>query len=159
MQMKCKDIKYRLSALVDGRVATGEAAEIEGHLRVCPDCGAEWREMRQVADLLGLLPDAAPEPFFATRLMARLRQEPSAGRHPRMRKILVPLYMVSALAVGFFIGSISGSLFNGTQAASPEDAVAQSFYLESFEDFPEASMSEAYFTLASDMTGGEGENP
>jgi hypothetical protein len=76
-----------------------------------------------------------------------------------MRKILVPLYMVSALAVRFFIGSLSGSLFNGTQAASPEDAVAQSFYLESFEDFPEASMSEAYFTLASDMTGGEGENP
>jgi len=159
MQMKCKHIKYRLSAFMDGRVGPDEAAEIEGHLRICPDCGAEWREMRQVTDLLGLLPDAAPEPFFATRLTARLQQEPSAGRHPWMRKILVPLYMVSALAVGFFIGSFSGSLFNGTQTDSTENALAQSFYLESFDDFPEASMSEAYFTLAVDITGGGGENP
>ncbi|MBN1893841.1 zf-HC2 domain-containing protein [bacterium] len=158
--MKCKDIKYRLSAFMDGRAGPDEAAEIESHLRICPDCGAVRREMRQVTDLLGLLPDAAPEPFFTTRLAARLAQDHAADRHPRVRRFLVPLYMVSALVVGFIIGSFSGSLFNGAQTtSSTEDAMARSLYLQSFDDFPEASISEAYFTLAVNLTDGEGDQP
>lgn len=65
-----------LTALLDGALAPGRAAEVQAHLEACPACRAEEARLRAgVATLAALPPAPEPSPFFAARFEARLREE------------------------------------------------------------------------------------
>lgn len=67
-----------LTALLDGALPPERADEVRRHLATCLTCAAQEQRLRGALALLGALPPAPePSPFFATRLEARLRQEPA----------------------------------------------------------------------------------
>jgi anti-sigma factor RsiW len=70
-----------LTALLDGALAPARRAEVERHLDGCPACHGERDRLAGALTLLGALPPPPePSPYFATRLAARLADEPAPAR-------------------------------------------------------------------------------
>jgi len=66
-----------LTALLDGALPERRRAEVERHLAACPTCRAERDRLAAALSMLGALPaPPEPSPWFATRLEARLAEEP-----------------------------------------------------------------------------------
>jgi anti-sigma factor RsiW len=79
-----------LTALLDGALAAGRAAEVQEHLSRCPSCREEEARLRGAVAALGALPPAPDlPPFFGARLDARLREEHERARRPRLPRWLV----------------------------------------------------------------------
>lgn len=57
---------------LDGELAGGERAELEAHLRACPDCTQEWRTLVAIEMLFRQTPILMPAVDFAERTLARL---------------------------------------------------------------------------------------
>jgi anti-sigma factor RsiW len=57
---------------LDGELASDEHAELEAHLRACPDCTLEWRALTAIELLFRQTPLLMPAVDFAERTLARL---------------------------------------------------------------------------------------
>jgi anti-sigma factor RsiW len=57
---------------LDGELAAGEHAELEAHLRACPDCTREWRTLVAIEMLFRQTPVLMPAIDFTQRTLARL---------------------------------------------------------------------------------------
>jgi anti-sigma factor RsiW len=57
---------------LDGELAAGDDAELQTHLRGCPDCAREWRTLLAIEMLFRQTPLLMPAVDFAQRTMARL---------------------------------------------------------------------------------------
>lgn len=57
---------------LDGELAAGEQAELESHLRACPDCIQEWRALMALEMLFRQTPLLMPAIDFTERTLARL---------------------------------------------------------------------------------------
>jgi anti-sigma factor RsiW len=74
----CSALEARLEDYLGGRLDSRESAEVEVHTRTCPRCAAALETARASAPILAILaaqPEAAPSPFFVTRVMAAIRGE------------------------------------------------------------------------------------
>ena len=73
-------VQEDLTALLDGALPPAHRAEVERHLEGCQACRAERERLAGALSLLGALPPPPePSPYFATRLAARLADEPEPG--------------------------------------------------------------------------------
>jgi hypothetical protein len=66
-------LRERLSAYLEADLEARERVRIEQHLRECPDCRREYRELRHTVDLLRGLSEPEPPSDLADRVIARLR--------------------------------------------------------------------------------------
>ncbi len=57
---------------LDGELADGERAELESHLRACPDCTQEWQALMALEMLFRQTPMLMPAIDFTERTLARL---------------------------------------------------------------------------------------
>jgi negative regulator of sigma E activity len=71
--MNHDELCERLSAYLEADLEASERARIEEHLRECPACRREYRELRHTVDLLRGLPAPDPPLDLADRVIARLR--------------------------------------------------------------------------------------
>lgn len=71
--MNHEELRERLSAYLEADLEARERVRIEQHLRECPDCRREYRELRHTVDLLRGLHASDPPPDLADRVIARLR--------------------------------------------------------------------------------------
>jgi hypothetical protein len=71
--MNHEHLSERFSALLAGDLDASERIRIEAHLRDCPDCRREYRELRHTVDLLRGLPAPDPPRDLSDRVIARLR--------------------------------------------------------------------------------------
>lgn len=53
--------------------------ELQAHLRQCPKCAEQLAALRQTSSLLDAWSVPGPSPYFDTRLLARWREQKSAG--------------------------------------------------------------------------------
>jgi len=102
----------RLSAYLEADLDAGERARIEEHLRGCPDCRREYRELRHTVDLLRRLPAPEPPPDLADRVIARLRAgEGRPGLMGRCQawvsRIAEPSWSRPVAAVAFGLGALA----------------------------------------------------
>jgi negative regulator of sigma E activity len=111
--MNHEELRERLSAYLDADLDASEQARIEEHLRECPDCRREYRELRHTVDLLRGLPAPDPPADLADRVIARLRAgEGRPGLMARCRARLSRIAdspwstPVSAAAVGLGVLAI-----------------------------------------------------
>jgi len=74
--MTCQRIEELLSAYLEGELAAGEKAEVDGHLAACPGCASLAALMRETTGALGAFPEAEPSP----ELMAKLYAIPAEKR-------------------------------------------------------------------------------
>lgn len=81
-----------LTALLDGALPPGRAAEVARHLASCAPCRAERDRLAAgIALLRALPPPPEPSPFFAARLEARIAREGRRRRSWVERLGLLPL--------------------------------------------------------------------
>ena len=63
----------RLQAFVEASLEGAERAVVASHLTGCSECRAEVEELRSLFEALGSLPELAPGPGFADRVMRHVR--------------------------------------------------------------------------------------
>jgi predicted anti-sigma-YlaC factor YlaD len=91
--MNHEELRERLSAYLEADLEESERVRIEEHLRGCPDCRREYRELRHTVDLLRSLPEPDPPPELADRVIARLRA--GEGRPGPVARLQARLWDVS----------------------------------------------------------------
>jgi anti-sigma factor RsiW len=100
-----RHVREELTALLDGALDPARRADVEAHLRDCPDCAVRRDRLAAALSALRALPaPPAPSPTFQARFFARLARE---GRRPRgvlaglaaLRwRVIAPLAGVAAAA-------------------------------------------------------------
>ena len=92
--MTCNDMNSKMPDLVfESEQMDAEAnSEIQSHLAGCEDCRRQVEELRATLSLLDSWEAPEPNPYFLTRLNARLdeeREAPRAGWFEKLRARLV----------------------------------------------------------------------
>lgn len=157
--MNCREIKRKLSAYQDSELAGAQRNEIEHHLKNCAECSRAYQEMNQVWDLLSNVETIESAPYFWTRLSQRLNQ--SHRKQPGWSFIFAPVQKLSfsivvtgliifGLVIGMYLGQNIYQHSQLTSTIAVEQEIDQVFPMESFDDFPEQSLAQAYVTMLSE---------
>ncbi len=128
--MDCRTIRKDLHAYLDGEIAAGERAAIEGHLASCPACREALGELKQTLNLLDNLDEVEPPAWLTQKVMARVRAE-STEREGFFRRFLgwIPLHLpatavatlVIAVTAAVLIKSMEPQLHDTLQKATGTD--------------------------------------
>jgi hypothetical protein len=100
---RCEDIRPRLAAFLDGEVE--DPAEIEAHLRDCPECGRVLEEHKRVSRLVSLVPAPPAGPDAWSSVEPRLRSFWGARSYA-----LVPAAAVALVAAALYLFYLPGDL-------------------------------------------------
>ena len=120
-----------LSALLDGALDPAARRTVEAHLAACAACRAEHGRLRGALSALGRLPPPPePTPWFATRLAARLAEEP-----PRAWRGLLAAWRwrLALPAAGLAAAALAGVLVVRQQHGLELAVAAQLDLLEEYE--------------------------
>jgi anti-sigma factor RsiW len=106
--MKCKTLHKKLIFFLENDLPAREAEEIRKHLNECPECKAFAEYMQQTLSVLQKEKSPEVNPFFYTRLKARMerqvsRRELTATEKIRI-KILQPAFFTLLLLAGIYTG-------------------------------------------------------
>ncbi|MGM9615388.1 MAG: zf-HC2 domain-containing protein [Oscillospiraceae bacterium] len=85
MSQECEYFEELILRVPDGDLTDAEAAELQTHLRACPECRRLFKALRSVS---GALSDASAEPpaDFADGVMERIFAQPTPASSPRRKK-------------------------------------------------------------------------
>lgn len=122
--MNCQSVIRSLSARQDGELDPARFQEVEGHLKGCRACQAEWDGLQELVGRLRLSPPPALDPFFPTRVMAGLRPD-QANKFRLLPTAAYALIFVTIFLAGFLLQT-SGS---GQAPAEPLAAATYSAVL------------------------------
>lgn len=88
---------------LDDELPAGDRAELESHLRACPDCTQEWRTLVAIEMLFRQTPMLMPAVDFAERTLARLPNR--QARRVAMGALYAVLLMsgIVPLVLGIFL--------------------------------------------------------
>jgi anti-sigma factor RsiW len=78
--MKCEQLRQEFMEAVLGGIETA-SPETQQHLHTCPACAAEFASLQQTMSLLDEWQAPEPNPYFATRLQARMREDALSPSH------------------------------------------------------------------------------
>ena len=123
--MKCEQLRQEfMEAVLSGMQSV--SPETQEHLSTCPACAGELASLQQTMSLLDEWQAPEPNPYFMTRLQARVREESLAPRQTWLAWFHRPVLAAAAavlIAVG--VGLIELSPFQNTSTvATNEQGVA-----------------------------------
>ena len=96
--MNCEEFRSRLGEFVRGELGEAERAEMEEHLRVCPDCRAEYEREIRIEELLSGVERVTPPQGLRFEILKEI------NRLERKRKRLRPLVRLApAFAMSFIL--------------------------------------------------------
>lgn len=142
----------RLNAYHDGEMPAGARAELEQHLRQCPQCTAELERLRAMSRLAAAVPAVEIPPMTLQRLHRRIDLLPS-------RTIARLAEVVSAIAATILIACVVGLVrqpaSNGTAASMAiwETPAQASSPADTTDAASEESLANA---IAQDLSGNNG---
>ncbi len=156
--MKCEETKRKLSAYQDNELSQEETERIRRHLSKCRACAEDLQAINLAWDFLQAGETIEPAPYFWTRLSARIaEQEKGRGFASKLWKKLianpVPAFTAAALVLGLLLGNFVGRTLYPNGHAAAAEATAEALAINSFDDMPSGSLSEAYYSLLTE--GGE----
>ena len=106
--MKCKTLHKKLIFFLEGELPAKEMEQIRLHLSECHDCAAFAEEMKKTFAFLESEKSPAINPFFYTRLKAKIENladaENEKYRNPGWVKILQPAFFSVLLIAGIYSG-------------------------------------------------------
>jgi hypothetical protein len=123
--LTCEEFHQVGAELALGVADARDGAGAFAHLKHCPVCRLELRQLSDVADGFGALaPAVEPLAGFESRLLARLDPEdhPSPRRAEHRRPFWAAAAAVAALAIGA-VGWVIGDQVSGGSAAAASHAV------------------------------------
>ena len=106
--MNCKTLHKELIFFLEGDLPSGKMEQIQIHLAECSNCNAFAEDMKATLGFLDTEKRPAVNPFFYTRLKAKLESHESKelqilGR-PIFARILQPAVFVILLIIGVYAG-------------------------------------------------------
>lgn len=116
----CEQVRPLLAELATGAAAGAERAGALQHVVDCEACRQELAQLARTADeLLLLAPEREPPAGFESRVLARLRQQPSPPAAPARRRrglvTAVAATMAMLLAAGLGLGAGAGATWQATE--------------------------------------------
>lgn len=116
--MSCKKLHKKLIFFVEKELPEKERIKIQNHLLECPECAAFVKDLNKSFDILAK--EKLPEinPFFFTRVKARLESQSNAEKVPFWQPIMIKfvqptffsLLLIAGIYTGFKIGTPSASI-------------------------------------------------
>jgi anti-sigma factor RsiW len=108
--MDCKDREEQLSAYIDGELSADERADIEVHLKGCPQCSRALEELKETVAHLQGVEEVEPPAWLKQKIMANVRAEAETKQgfwtrlfSPANMKVTLPALATLAIAVTAFI--------------------------------------------------------
>jgi len=103
--MDCQTVKQELVAFLDNEVPATLKAQIEAHLKGCPDCAQEMRALQASWQMLDRNLPPAPGPDFTASVMDRIRQVPqsSVEHKPNWEEKFLPSFIAIAVILVVFL--------------------------------------------------------
>ncbi len=153
--MNCRKATKKLSAYLDGELASSDASRVRAHVDACPRCASALEELRKLDATLDAVPALTPRPGYADRIVARAEQKlydraPSpVGGWARVRPALARLAAAVVFVMGLWLGgTMAGSLTYSTQTiAETEEATLIDLQVDSLSAVPSGSVAETYLAL------------
>ena len=106
--MKCKTLHKKLIFFLEGDLPAKEMVQIQIHLAECNTCAAFAEDMKKTLGVLETEKSPVVNPFFYTRLKAKLENQESeelqAFRRPALVKVLQPVMFSILLIAGVYSG-------------------------------------------------------
>jgi len=156
--VKCKKVKQKLGAYLDGELKKRERELIEEHLKKCADCRQKLTLFSQLSKTLKKWKEVGYSDEFEANLWQRISLEKEKKGSFRnifwqAEQILLPVGIAIILIVGviFLNEFLNENLF--PQTSNLEEEYFASSALNSFQDISPGSLSDVYIDLIS-----EGEN-
>ena len=106
--MNCKTLHTKIIFFLEGELPAGEMEEVKIHLESCSDCAAFTNEMRKTLAVIENEKTPQLNPFFYTRVKARLENQPESvvatRQVPVLVRILQPALFSLLLIAGIYTG-------------------------------------------------------
>ncbi|MFW6257364.1 MAG: anti-sigma factor family protein [Prolixibacteraceae bacterium] len=118
--MKCKAVHKKLIFFLDGDLPEAGMKQVQQHINRCDNCAAFAADMRKTLDMLEEEKTQEANPFFYTRVKARLKNEQEKIYAPEKRPVLVKVLQPVFFTVLLLFGIYSG--FKIAQTASEQYA-------------------------------------
>jgi len=105
--MNCQEAREKASDYLDQRVAPGETALLEGHLRGCQDCRRELEALRRTIALTGSLNPIETSPDFLSGIQRKIERKKIGARLRTWlfepMKIKLPAEVTALLLIGITV--------------------------------------------------------
>ena len=117
--MKCKTVHSKLIFFLEKELEPAEMQAVKEHLDRCPDCALFAEEMEKTLSILETDKIDAVNPFFYTRVKAKLENQaaqPQIARRPVLVRVLQPVAFSVILILGIYAGIKLGATGSTTSA-------------------------------------------
>ncbi|RLE07661.1 hypothetical protein DRZ78_02600 [Candidatus Aerophobetes bacterium] len=148
--MKCKKIRKKLVAYLDGELEKKQRLLIEEHLLRCAECKKEVDLLSKTLYLLKDQQRLKPSEDFEANLWEKIySKERQVLPHFLRRRayLILPAAVAAALIIGVVIGNLLGKVIS-FQNVNLEEEYLSSIGLDNFQDLPPGSLPDVYFSLA-----------
>jgi anti-sigma factor RsiW len=123
--MQCKKLHKKLIFFLEGDLPGHEMEQVKQHLAECDECAAFASEMSKTLTILQEEKSPEVNPFFYTRLKARLESQTEKPaqfiRNPFVARVLQPAFFSLLLLAG---------IYTGVKIGQPADTGASYFQQE-----------------------------
>lgn len=118
--MKCKNVHSKLIFFLEKELPDSEMKQVQQHLDECSECALFAAEMKNTLSILDSDKVTDENPFFFTRVKARLekQEEEQPVSRPVLVRILQPVAFSIILLLGIYGGFKLGETPNATGADS-----------------------------------------
>ena len=123
-KMKCNDLHKKLIFYLEADLPENELKQIDLHLSECTECSLFLEDMKKTLGIIETDKIQKTDPFFYTRLKARMENQPEveAGfiRRPVFIRVLQPALFTILLLAGIYGGYKIGKTEASYKSASLE---------------------------------------
>jgi anti-sigma factor RsiW len=113
--MNCNTLHTRIIFFTEGSLPQNEMEEIRSHLEKCPDCAAFAKEMKKTLIILQNDKLQKVNPFFYTRVKARLENQAAEKVAVQQSPVFVRI-----LQSAFFSLLLVAGIYTGIKIGQPE---------------------------------------
>lgn len=108
--MKCKEVHKILPGYLAGDLPEDKFLQLQAHLDSCTDCNALADRVMETEKLLSEKTEITEQPFFYTRLSAKIKKleeekMPSAVYKRLLQPAMVAIVVLTAILSGIYLGT------------------------------------------------------
>ena len=150
--MKCKKVRRKLVAYLDGELKEKQNFLIEEHLSKCAECRKEVDLLSRTFYFLKNQEHPKLPEDFEANLWRRIYSQEKRQVTPQVLRR--PVYLIlsaavaAALIIGVVLGNFLGKVIPSQNVNLEEEEYLTSIGLDNFQDLPPGSLPQVYFNLA-----------
>jgi len=157
--VKCRVVRRKLVAYLDGEVDEKQKMLIEGHLNQCDGCRKEINLLTKTSQFLKSWKRIEASEDLEANFWKKVSLEKERYFLPQpilrwLTPIALPVSIAAVLIVGVILGNFVGEFTSSQSANLWEEEYVSLSGLDSFQDFLPDSVSEVYFNLT-EIEGGK----